>query len=395
MNDAAAEFFAVNVAFSAGSWNDCVEYLGFNASELETTPLPRRWSQKRLTKDVKRQVFTDIAAHPEFGPRSKRWLSEKSALTRRYLTESGLVAKVPCGLVDCGWSGKWTDIISDLVVLSGGAEPEVFFLGRRNENVPSRSRTFAFLFDHQSGLGLDRVPDSFHVIIEFFLTAGHGRTEGFKDEAGKVIPVLAAVDMQGFKLEEWRGFRTALMRFAVVYAEQYLSGSPQADLRRTLVELTEMLWESPTAGEAELLARHTIGLSPNRSAGLRLARSYRVSDLLRLVFRFKLPGYPPFWWHEGALALTQPGLRFVMGVLWQLRELARDLRRGIIEPGNIRSMLNAIRASAKKVFRQMVPPRDACFPRLTATDYQIVPAKISSVVDKRVVPTPRRQTQTT
>jgi len=285
-----------------------------------------KWTSTPRTADWKKQIFCDVANDPALGPILKQRLEEKTLLARRYLREQGLAEPVPCGLVDCGWSGTWTDILGDLVTTEGGRSPLIFFLGRRKRTTPSRCETLAWMFDHQAGSGLKAVPEFFHVVIEFLLTANHGRTIGFEEIDGRLQPKLAAVDWQGFTPEDWRIYRRALLGYAELYARQLRANEESTDLRTALNELLVLFWEQPSMEEAHFFAGHTIGLSPTRANTKTLAQPYGWDDALRLAGRWRLPGHPPFWWHEGAQALSGPVIRKSMGLMWELRELIRAIR---------------------------------------------------------------------
>ena len=268
----------------------------------------------------------------------------------------------PCALVDCGWSGTWTDILSDVITVHGGRQPEVFFLGRRGK-VASRAPTLAFLFDHQLGTGLDKIPEYFHIVVEFSLTANHGRTKGYCEQAGRLVPELAPTDLQGFRREEWAVFRNSLVRFAELYAEQLAPQRAVPDLRSELVSCVSLLWERPSAGEAEFLGRHTVGLSPVQPGEKVLARAYGYRDALRLIFQLRLPGYPPYWWHEGAQAASPVGPRAVIAMLWESRELVRKL--AALRNGDGIRILSLAQVGAhflKKLKWQMLPLSEASFP---------------------------------
>src|SRR5262249_15307853 len=154
----------------------------------------------------------------------------------RYIRESGLTNGELCGLVDCGWSGTWTDILADIVVAEGGTCPGIFFLGRRSSKSGSRAPTFSHFFVGQGRTGPPATCDYFHIVIEFFLTANHGRTTSFAEQGRKLVPVLACTDLQGFSPAEWSAFRCALIRFAELYAERPLSERSTQDLRKALVD---------------------------------------------------------------------------------------------------------------------------------------------------------------
>jgi len=326
MDETAGAFFATQIAYTASTWEHCVEYLGFTAADIKRTALPVNWMAKGRTSDWKKQIFLDLAADSVWGPRLQQRLAAKAVLLARYVREQGLADQVPCGLVDCGWSGTWTDILGDVITAEGGMKPLVFFIGRRKRSAPPRYETLAWMFDHQTGGGLKHVPDCFHVVAEFLLTAGHGRTTGFEEGEGRLRPKLEAVDWQGFNPDAWRVFRNALLNFARLYAGQLHPDGEAADLRIVLTELVVLLWEQPTVAEAQFLARHTIGLSPTRANTKTLARPYGWNDALRLAARGQLPGYPPFWWHAGAQALSGSAIRMTLGIMWELRELLRALR---------------------------------------------------------------------
>lgn len=370
LDETAAAFFAVQVAWTASTWEHCIEYLGFAIEEIKRTSLPAKWASARGGTDWKKQIFLDLAADPVLGPVLRRRLQEKSSLAARYLSEQGLADSVPCGLVDCGWSGTWTDIIGDLVEGQGGARPLVLFLGRRRRTAPARCETLAWMFDHQSGGGLKTIPNYFHVVVEFLLTADHGRTVGFEETDGRLHPKLAAVDWQGFTPESWWVFRRALLAFAEAYAQQLQPAREMTDLRPTLNELVRLFWEQPTVAEARFFSGHTIGLSPVRANTQPLARPYRWPDAVRLALRGQLPGYLPFWWHEGALALSGSTLRKSMALMWETRECLRRLRdagKSGLEPKRLAHMLAA---SARKLKHGLEQREDSGWYRFESNSIQ-------------------------
>jgi len=352
LDETAADFFARQIAWTASDWEHCVEYLGFTAPEIQRTSLPSKWnSLSRRDTGWKKQIFLDLAAHADLGLLLRQRLKEKASLAARYLSEQGLADQIPCGLVDCGWSGTWTDIIGDLIAERGGTRPLAFFIGRRQRKTQSRCETLAWMFDHQAGFGLKNIPDYFHVLVEFLLTADHGRTMGFEEANGRVRPMLAPVDWQGFTVESWEVFRHSMLAFAEAYAQQLQSDREMTDLRPVLNELLRLFWEQPTVAEARFFSGHTIGLSPTRTNARTISRPYVWSDVVRLALRKQLPGIPPFWWHEGALAQSDFGLRVSMGILWEGRELLRMLwRRGKsgLRPQQLACMLAA---SARRLKR--------------------------------------------
>ena len=326
LDEAAAAFFATQVAFNASTWRECVELLGFAPDEIRRLPVSSGWVGFKAEGQWKRRVFLDLAADATLGMVLKTRLRERAALTARYLREQGLADNCRQGLVDCGWSGTWTDILGDMVETQGGIRPLTFFIGRRKRATPTRSETLAFLFDHQAGSGLKAVPDYLHVVVEFLLTADHGRTEGFEENQGRLSPRLSAIDWQGFNPEDWRVFRGALLGFARMYAGGLHAHGQVPEVRTSLSELITLFWEQPTVEEAAFFAGHTIGLSPSGAVRDALARPYRFADALRLATRLRLPGYPPFWWHPGAQVLSEPVVRGFMGTVWEALEQARHLR---------------------------------------------------------------------
>jgi len=349
MDEAAAEFFASHVAFAARSWQECVELLGLSADTLREMGLVPRWTAWSPQLETKKALFLQLVRDAKSGSAIKVWLERQTALTCRYLREAGLVGSQPVGLVDCGWSGTWTDVLCDLVEAEGGTRPEVYFLGRRKASRPARALTLSFLFDHQAGFGVEKIPDWFHILVEFFLTASHGRTTAFKEESGTLVPVLAPADLQGFTPTEWETFRRGLLVFAQLYADAETTPETPADVRKALIEPLTLLWERPSVGEAALFGRHTIGLSPSRPGDGPIARPYRLSDALALTLRLKLPGYPPYWWHEGALAQTKLPLRLWMAGLWQAREFARSLRHAKKSGFNTRRWLQLFATHARSL----------------------------------------------
>jgi hypothetical protein len=116
------------------------------------------------------------------------------------------------------------------------------------------------------------------------------------------------------------------LNFAESYAQQLRPDREAGDLRSVLNELLVLFWEQPTVEEVRFFAGHTISLSPSRANTKPLARTYGQGDVLRLALRWKLPGHPPFWWHEGAQALSGRATRLSMGLMWEVRQLVRALK---------------------------------------------------------------------
>jgi len=384
MDEAAADFFARQIAWTASTWEHCVEYLGFTPAEINATSLQDKWGATVKNLEWKKQIFRDVAGNPVLGPKLRQRLGEKTALAARYMREQGLAEPVPSGLVDCGWSGTWTDLIGDLVETQGGRRPLVFFLGQRKRSSPARSETLAWMFDHERGSGLKTVPDFFHVVVEFLLTANHGRTIGFEERDGALHPKLAPVDWQGFAPASWKVFREALLAFAKNYAEDLKPNRESVDLRPTLNELVILSWEQPTVEEAQFLAGHTIGLSPSRTNTNGLARAYRWPDGLRLSFRGQLPGYPPFWWHEGALALSKPKIRKTMAFLWRGWQLLRALRDNGCGGLAAKRLVRLLGASARKLNQELDSREEnsaCCF--VTAPAQTVIPPRTPRAVSAR------------
>jgi FMN phosphatase YigB (HAD superfamily) len=360
LDEAAANFFVSQIAWTTSAWEDCVEYLGFSVAEIQRTRFPGKWASASRNATWKKQILLDLAADADLGPALKRRLQSKADLAARYLSEQGLAETIAYGLVDCGWSGTWTDIIGGLATGQGGLEPLVFFLGRRRRSVPARCETLAWMFDHQAGCGLKNIADFFHIVVEFLLTTNHGRTVAFQESDGRLYPTLAPMDWQGFAPADWQVFRTALLGFVTAYAQQVQPDREMPDLRSAFNELVISFWEQPTLEEARFFAAHTIDRS--RRNQKTLARPYRWSDAWRLAWRWTLPGHPPFWWHEGALALSSSMLHKGIGLMWEFRELMRILGKH----GNPRrgwgDLARALSTSARRLKRGWITPREERLP---------------------------------
>ena len=355
LDETAANFFVSQIAWTTSAWEDCVEYLGFSVAEIQRTRFPGKWVSTARDAAWKKQILLDLAADAELGPALKRRLQSKAALAGRYLREQGVAEAFSYGLVDCGWSGTWTDIIGGLVTAQGGREPLVFFLGRRQRSVPSHFETLAWMFDHQTGCGLKNIPDFFHLVVEFLLTTNHGRTVALEESGGRLCPTLAPIDWQGFAPEDWQVFRSALLGFASAYAQQVHPDRAMPDLRAALNELVILFWEQPTLEEARFFAAHTVDQS--RRNQKTLARPYRWEDAWRLAWRWTLPGHSPFWWHEGALALSSSMLRKGIGLMWEFRELMRILRNHQNHPLKISDLASMLFTSARRLKRVCATPR--------------------------------------
>lgn len=304
--DEQADFYADVLAHASESLTDCLELLDLDGSqdlvgwrkimEAQVGPALNRTSRKMIYQ----ALLDDPTAHAVL----ERKIAENSDLYTDHLRQVARSPGAAAGVVDIGWSGRWTVLVADMFEQVIGKRPLGFQIGRYGkagkEHIPTLE---CFLFDQATESGISGVPGWFVPLVESFCGADHGRITRMERRNGVVCPVESDSRCAGVPEASFAAFRNGIRAFARswhgVAPRQTLLAKPEG-----LIEICRRFWEFPSREEAAFLASVDVGMAPNADCDRRLLRPYTWADVLKLVTTGHLPGFEPLWWHRGSLALT-------------------------------------------------------------------------------------------
>lgn len=101
-----------------------------------------------------------------------------------YLEQEGLMSDTPYAVVDSGWTGSMQRMLRVLT----GRKQTGFYFGMYSEGRDEDGEFYTYLFDKSTSPFL--VSKFNNNLFEAVCSAPHGMTEGYKEENGRVVPVL-------------------------------------------------------------------------------------------------------------------------------------------------------------------------------------------------------------
>jgi hypothetical protein len=248
--------------------------------------------------------------------------ANKRELALDYMKQEGLLDPTPWAIVDIGWHGRLQDSLTKLLRRASEGVPACvsgFYFGLVGGNVVKPDQLRIGFWNDPDGGG--RIRDLNLALIEIFTAADHGPVVGYERRDGTVEPSLMRPRNEealawGLEIQH-----RAILRFAdrLLESSEWQEFSP-VDFRAVTEQLVDCLVRTPTRGEAE-----TIGAFPftddQYASSLKpfLPRWNCVETMAAIVQRGRRP---PFWWHEGSMAL-RPCLPLWLYV--NLRRLKRRL----------------------------------------------------------------------
>lgn len=259
-------------------------------------------------------------------------------LFRDYLAQEGLFDEGSAAMVDIGWAGNLHAALAGMQAAEGVTPAHGYYFGFNAKLVSDwRAARSRFQYGFEEGdtaeNGAPRFKPDFdqelvEIYAEIFCAADHGSLAGFRVDADRVVPDLAP----GWeaRMQVW-GLPVVRRTLAAVAEQLDVSGLDLAALeamRGPIRDLFEAFWLDPTAAEARAWGAFPVEIGEGHgSRALPLAEAYRSAELFGLVTgRAKMRRHRYFW-IEGALAMTSPGLRAGLVALRAARDRAGIARR--------------------------------------------------------------------
>jgi FMN phosphatase YigB (HAD superfamily) len=246
--------------------------------------------------------------------------ARRDTLTR-YLAQEDLLSE-RCGIVDLGGVGSQVRALHRLVVAGGGPAPRLFLVGLDNPadaglTVPAGvpdwlGDTECYLFDDRRGAGLRR-PRGLVTVLQMFCAADHGTVTGYREEGGRVVPVLAHTTDEAVLQWGLPVLRATVRSFAEHVTLDPSLVDPWADLRAPVTEVVREFWARPTTDEARAWGAFPFeGAQAADSAGRPVATRYSYWSVLRGVLSRSFPDLGWQHWYEGSLRQSPLGMRVAL-----------------------------------------------------------------------------------
>ncbi len=264
------------------------------------------------------------------------------AQQKQYFMQQGLTPKDGVALIDSGWTTKSHAPLYNFLSSMGCENLRLLYIGLIVEqpHIPSDAvDTFVFNRTTKQGVMSDHMV--YTRALETLFTSFHGRTQGFVEQDGKIVPQLAPLEDPAFVSQYTelyiRGFRSFL--------DQIRPHALEFDAIRNTREIFEQMlrrfWREPTRAEAELWSQLSWEWDPLGQIRHDLSRPYRLRDAIAAFIQNRPPvPYPQFWVGAAKRLTPLP----VLGVLSITLKLRRAIDRALrLIPSSLRQAMTRTR----------------------------------------------------
>ena len=269
---------------------------------------PDRWDDPIGTKHLPRLLKTIIRS--EVRKELEAGMTEARRLAVEYLEQEGLFDPVRVGVVDSTGGGSQLRAIGRL---------------RRERSLPSIRGYLVFrgaprfapdddettqirgwFGDEVRHRGYGPTPGR-AALMEVICAADHGTTLGYERDSGRVRPKLNETQAQATLDWGLPVVRSTISRFVEELCLDPELVDLDTDARPAISEVMAMLWDSPTAGEAEVWGRYPFEPTSGRGeVPAPLASRYGLGDVIVALGRRELRDRTWFEWSAASEQLSGP-----------------------------------------------------------------------------------------
>jgi hypothetical protein len=294
-------------------------------SEATESGLPADQPDRNLSEDERTRTET-LLRKAAVKEAIERESAHRRKLVSRYLEQEGLFDETPSALVDVGWHGNMQRSLSKLLELAGKkAVLTGFYFGLLKERKHNPNDRLKAYWNHfqppERGVrGKDRI------MMEVFAAADHGSVFGYAENDSTIGPVLNRP-----RNTQALGWGTESLQAGVrAFALEFCGLTRREECRpEVLFEIARgnfhRLVYDPAREEAEVLGRFQFSDDQTESSFSPLIPDWSTSTALRAVVQRRLR--PPFWWHEGFLAIHPSLLLRAYVALLNFKEKRLDAKK--------------------------------------------------------------------
>lgn len=276
-----------------------LEYWGFNQDEQQAIAEEYKLD---LETDLRTESLPDNTELQELYQKLRCRINEKSKeqddLLLRYLDRIGMTGY--CAIADIGWEGRMQQYM-ELYAESRGLPLSFkgYYLGI-HPVVPVKGEAEGFLYD-DSRPSLRKSVHVSHGLYEKLFQSGDGSTIGYREENGKIVPVLAKYEFEDQtelqdRIRTWQNATLGYVRWAIrerVPADISLA-MPIVDIgkhpRMKDIRMFSFLYNEDGKRDYLISQKNLLHYRP-RELVHDLANSQWKTGFLKSVFKLPLPYY--------------------------------------------------------------------------------------------------------
>lgn len=272
--------------------------------------------------------------------------AQKRQIMIKYLKQEGLLDSTEYGIVDIGWHGRMQDSLAAVLSTIGRMPPIGFYFGLESGSLENKAgHREAYFFDKRLSLGLTRIIPGLISLLETFCAADHGAVVSFKEEAGRVQPILKGKYNQ--LVVNWG--LSVVQETVCCFAEKITLNSslinPWADVRSTTTKLLRTFWLNPSTPEAIAWSNFPYEDDQCGIYWNHLGERYRIKHIIKTFSIGRLPCHHRASWTAGSLVLTSSAIRFFLKFAICFTHIKKDLLSSVKHV--IRNFLNILKDTVR------------------------------------------------
>jgi FMN phosphatase YigB (HAD superfamily) len=336
------------IALGEKEWHQITAHAGGNCRTINDLAAALMMREETIRKHIYPLGFGDVDVNRTLsvreiakirrhalrtGPFNDALLNDIKAfqdLTKRYLEEHGFDPGQRTAIIDTGWTTRSHAPLYGFLKNLGCSNLKLFYIGLMTSEtrVPLES-VEAFIFNCARCNGAIRRDIYYARACEALLFAPDGRTTGFREEGGAVVPVLSAVENSRFIKKFFSHYAGGIRAFL----EEAPLGENPCSSRHGLAELAEQIvarfWCEPTVDEARLWSGVKWQWDPQGTVLYPFARAYRLANVWTAFRRHAYPEYYPQFWVAGSLAVSPREVKYMLSLAIRVSSKIRGLLKRV------------------------------------------------------------------
>jgi hypothetical protein len=230
---------------------------------------------------------------------------EKSAQFRKkvlsYLRQEGLSDQNSWGYVDLSWKGRMQQKLADFVAEIGGRPPIGFYFALAQRPV---SKKYGEYLEFQK---FRERPEAFPIVTEMLCSGSHGVVIGYREDAGKMVPVLKNEKNESFRQWGMIHYRNVTAKFCDHLAAGLIDIRKWDFNKDMLLALLDAFWLYPDYNEAMVWGQFEFSSDAMERVLLTMAGKVKLCNFIGEILPRQHPYRLNFFWPEGtALSNSRP-----------------------------------------------------------------------------------------
>jgi len=301
---------------------------------------PAMWDVN-LSGEQREKLQNALLNDKRIGAALNKSIANVRDLLLAYIEQEGLLSGMPCAIVDLGWHATTQKALARLLfaqktkqLAEGLGTDQVlngfYFALRGSEPIKLRENIHAegFFLDewHNEGILENELPQ-LGTIMETACSANHDTVLRYRQENGRVVPVLRNLDMSS--LDDWGldVLRTTICETvaACEFSETTAAAAALA-LRPVIHELLKTFWFAPRNREARIWGRFPIGDRMGHvDDDIFMAKPFGWRNFIPVLCKARIDLPNGCIWYWGCHKLTPKPVMLALRVTKKIGELIKKI----------------------------------------------------------------------